>query len=200
MKKVPSQDENDLDKSILLIRSLLETGTTTYVDSLGHGDGSIDNAKISADLDSSTALSVRTTSNTIVIMGAYGGRFDQEMATVSSLFRWLHIFDRVVMLGDRATSFLLQPGYLHRIRCVNLANPCEQTNTGVAREGPTCGLIPIGGRVNSITTTGLQWDLREGSLQMGVCVSSSNSVRPGASEVTVETSDTVLWTVELVDL
>lgn len=195
MKKVPSQDENDLDKAILLIRSLLETGTTEYVDCLAAD--SADTAKISASVESDTTHSSR---NSIVIMGAYGGRFDQEMAAVSSLFRWLDTFDRLIMLGNKATSFLLQPGYLHVIRCLNHTTSKEQANAGVVREGPTCGLIPVGGRVNSITTSGLQWDLHGSALQMGVCVSSSNAVLPGVSEVTVETSNTVLWTVQLVDL
>lgn len=202
MKKISSQYEHDLDKSILLLRSLIETNSSGLVDSLD------EEAKITVQspTQSGSPTAARegpaalTSSSCIVIMGAFGGRFDQEMAAVSSLFRWLPVFDRVLLMCEHCTASLLQPGVLHRIRCVNHANPADQTNAGVVREGPTCGLIPVGGRVNSITTTGLQWDLHGQALEMGAFVSSSNALRPDATEVTVQTSDTVLWTVELLDV
>ena len=34
-------------------------------------------------------------------------------------------------------------------------------------EGLTCGLLPIGGRVDSVTTTGLKWDLTSQALEFG---------------------------------
>lgn len=184
----------------MLIRSLLETGTTAYVDCLDKGDIAINGATISSDMVTVLSPTARTTGETILIMGAYGGRFDQEMATVSCLFRWLNTFDRVVLLGDKSASYLLQPSVRHHIRCTNHTDSLGQSKGCVVKEGPTCGLIPLGGRVNSITTTGLQWDLNESSLEMGVLVSSSNAILPGAGEVTVETSEPVLWTVELTNL
>ena len=45
----------------------------------------------------------------------------------SGSYKWHDKFDRFVLLGDRGTACLLQPG-THRI----LPNP--------ALEGPTCGL------------------------------------------------------------
>ncbi len=149
-----------------------------------------------------TGLDIRTSvsstlDSTIVLMGAYGGRFDQELAAVSSMFRWLDIYSRIVMVGSNACTFLLQPGYLHRIRCVDSTHLRHQPGQAFAKEGPTCGLIPVGGVVNSITTTGFEWDLHGESLQLGVRISSSNCILPGSAEVTVETSDTVLWTVQM---
>lgn len=218
MKRVASQEENDLDKSVLLILAVLETGTTSYIDGLGV---SIRSGKISHSLSggseqvvepavdvedaesSGDCLVTSTPSNTapfectVVLMGAYGGRFDQEMAAVSSMFRWLQVFDRLVLLGSNACSFLLQPGFTHRIRPVDSLHLRQQPGTAFAKEGPTCGLIPIGGRVESLSSSGLEWDMHGASLQLGVLVSSSNSILPGTEEVTVETSDTVLWTVQI---
>ena len=204
-KEVANQDENDLDKSILLIRSVIETGGVGYAESQWAGDS------ISAKATEETTT-VRTPPNPtsfpgnscVVIMGGFGNRFDQEMACISSLFRWQGVFDRMLMVGRDATAELLQPGTLHRIRCINDIHFTEEEQqqyqlgqTEGVREGPTCGLIPLGGRVNNISTTGLQWDLTHGSLEMGVCVSSSNRILPQAPEVTVQTSESVVWTVQL---
>lgn len=200
IKKVVCQNENDLDKAVLLIRSIIETGSTAYVDGVD-ACGSITAGMATQPQSTLTHLNPAafTGNSCVAVMGAFGGRFDQELATLSSLYRWLPVFDRMVMVGRQATACVLQPGVLHRIRCVNHANPAAQTNAGFAREGPTCGLIPVGGRVSSITTTGLQWDLADHALQMGVSISSSNAILPDASEVTVQTSDNVLWTVQLHD-
>lgn len=224
MKRVASQEENDLDKSVLLIRAVLETGTTSYVDGLGQsvrsgkishvggdslsmseGSDPINERSVRAEaegsgdclLKSGASPTVDSLQCTVVLMGAYGGRFDQEMAAVSSMFRWLHVFDRLVLVGSNACSFLLQPGFTHRIRPVDSLHLRQQPGIAFAKEGPTCGLIPVGGRVESLTSRGLEWDMHGAALQLGVLVSSSNSILPGTEEVTVETSDTVLWTVQL---
>jgi thiamine pyrophosphokinase len=201
IKKVSSQNEHDLDKSVLLVRSLIEAGGTSMIDNLS--DEATITVKPASEVQSTAAhLDPRalTTNSCVVVMGAFGGRFDQEMATLSSLHRWLAVFDRMVLLGAHSMAFLLQPGVTHRIRCVNHNNAADQTNAGVVREGPTCGLIPLAGRVRSITTQGLQWDLNQQALEMGVCISSSNALRAETVEVTVQTSDTVLWTIELQEI
>lgn len=63
--------------------------------------------------------------------------------------------------------------------------------------GVKCGLIPVGGRVENVTTEGLKWDMSEQCLEYGGLVSSSNeAVSP---VITVETSHRVLFTVEIAD-
>ena len=53
-------------------------------------------------------------------------------------------------------------------------------------EGPTCGLIPVNGACTSVTTSGLKWNLSGGALELGVFISSSNSLdRSNPSIVTV---------------
>jgi len=41
-------------------------------------------------------------------------------------------------------------------------------------EGPLCGIIPIYGLIDTITTDGLKWDLHDHKLAFGVLVSTSN--------------------------
>eukprot|EP01032_Pedospumella_encystans_P016002 gene16002-18275_t len=171
-----SQDENDLDKAVMFIRSVLEAGAATQVRNKeelpentvvlqSNGEGCsvevVDGAGVSSKSESIEPIeSPQIVANssiapawdcTIVLMGAYGGRFDQEMAAVSSMYRWLNVFDRFVLLGSHACSFLLQPGYTHKIRPVHPLHLAHHTGTLYATEGPTCGLIPIGGKVHSLT-------------------------------------------------
>jgi hypothetical protein len=202
------------------------------------------------------------TAGTVIVLGGRGGRLDQEIASFSSLFRWVPSFHRIVLLDLYGCSFLLQPGVRHRIRWLgdgaccgsvlgrannsssndnNNSNNNNNNNAycsgdsmdpdatylamggatptaaaaaavgtvgeaegaegrkergrgglvagergvyssssssrrscAVVVEGKSCGLLPIGGKVRSITTTGLQWDLNGDCLEMGQLVSSSN--------------------------
>ena len=64
-------------------------------------------------------------------------------------------------------------------------------------EGPTCGLIPIGHRCQSITTTGLKWNLNNTTLEFGGVVSTSNAMEDDVDKITVTTSDPILWTTHI---
>jgi len=63
-------------------------------------------------------------------------------------------------------------------------------------EGPTCGLIPLGCRCESITTSGLMWDL-DGTtpLVFGGLVSSSNRIMEPV--VKVSSSHPIIFTAEI---
>ena len=108
------QDYNDLDKSIKLIKSL-----TTNND-----------------------LNQPSLPSSVIIVGAYGGRFDQEMANIHCLYKWKQEFDRIILINEENVSFLLQPGYQNIIKLVHNI------------EGPNCGLIPLANKVNNIKTSG----------------------------------------------
>ena len=118
------------------------------------------------------------------VAGAFGDRFDHELAAVDALYRFgaQRPRARCVLHGDRAAAMLLGAG-AHEIR--------------VRRdvEGPHCGLIPVGGAVRRVTTTGLTWNLSGQRLAFGELVSSSNLLQDDL--VSIETSDPVLWTVEV---
>jgi len=92
-------------------------------------------------------------------------------------------FERIVLLGEPSISYLLSPG-LHRIE------PLEIESS----PGNYCGIIPINGKCNRISTKGLGWDLNEQELEFGKLVSTSNYIKHNIEAVEIETSDFVLWT------
>ena len=80
----------------------------------------------------------------------------------------------------------------------NSDNEVDDNNSKIIiGEGPTCGLIPLGCRCESITTTGLKWDL-DGTtpLCFGGVVSSSN--RMMKSRVELVSSHPIIFTAEII--
>jgi thiamine pyrophosphokinase len=152
----------------------------------------------------------------IFIYGAFGGRFDQEMASLQALYKWGPKFaNQLYLYNDETCAFLLPGDYQKcEIRLPFYggqdnhddgnspftqqgSNNNNNNNNGAPLgEGPTCGLIPLGCRCESIRTTGLKWDL-DGSMPMefGGLVSSSNRIMQPV--VTIEASHPVVFTAEL---
>ncbi|CAM9438936.1 unnamed protein product [Ectocarpus sp. 12 AP-2014] len=119
---------------------------------------------------------------TVVGLGAFGGRFDHEMQAVSLLHAYTSRFHRLVLMGAGNVAFLLQPGLSHAVQ------PDSRF------EGPTVGLLPVGGPCLAVTTEGLRWNLDGRGLEFGVCVSSSNHVV--GDVVRVVTDAPLVWTAE----
>ncbi|ETW08450.1 thiamine pyrophosphokinase [Aphanomyces invadans] len=171
----PDQESNDLDKCLTLLQAL-------------QGD--------LASNDQGEPIKLN-----VLVVGAMGGRFDQEMQNVNALFQWQRfrpqrfaksnplfmarssIFHRMTLVSDSTSAVLLAPG-----------KHCIRPNFDV--EGRKCGLIPIGGSCERLTTHGLKWNLTNHSTVFGGLVSTSNHVLD--HEVHVETSDPLIWTTELV--
>ena len=100
----------------------------------------------------------------VVAFGAFGGRLDQQMANLNMLFRREYVcFERFVLLDLHSLALLLAPG-AHTI----------EPNLDV--EDGTCGLIPLGGACEHVTTQGLKWNLDGDALTFGSVVSSSNQI------------------------
>ena len=155
---------NDLDKALQWINA--QTKPENLLEQAAEADVDV-YADIDADADADADLTrpsrpKERPKESIVILGAQGGRFDQEMANLHALFRWKKVFDRIILLNEECSVCLLEAGYVHHIK------PIPEL------EGPVCGLIPFNGKVDSITTKGLQWDLTSESLEMGERISSSN--------------------------
>jgi len=129
-----------------------------------------------------------TDDGAVRVAGAFGTRFDHEMAAIQALYGFgaARPNARATLHGDHAAACLLSADLRHELL--------------VRREfeGPHCGLLPIGGPCRRVTTTGLTWNLDGGRLAFGELISSSNLVPDGAGDavVTVETTEPLVWTVE----
>eukprot|EP00644_Phytophthora_capsici_P016498 jgi/Phyca11/124023/e_gw1.52.57.1 len=122
----------------------------------------------------------------VMIFGAMGGRFDQEMQSINALFRWKDKFQQLVLLSDETTARLLEPQVRHVI------------SPNFHFETRTCGLIPIAGECKHVTTSGLKWNLSPGmETRFGGLVSSSNHVDDACEKVEVVCDAPLIWTTEL---
>jgi len=146
----------------------------------------------SNDLDK--ALQVCQDYERVIIYGAFGGRFYQEMGCIQALYKWAPTFDHQLFLYNEETCAFLIPA---NEKC-HIELPCyDDTLPKVIGEGPTVGLIPIGCKCDSVVTKGLKWDL-DGNmpLEFGQLVSSSNRAMKPTLEIT--SSHPFIFTAELI--
>lgn len=108
-----------------------------------------------------------------------GGRFDQMMANINTLFK-SSLFLRlpVILHSGSEMTWVLQAGK-HRIL----------THTDLVDRH--CGLLPIGSPVIA-SSTGLKWELNSTKLEFSGLVSSSNEI--ASNEIFIETDGPVVWT------
>ncbi|CAN0292245.1 unnamed protein product, partial [Laminaria digitata] len=168
VKLVEDQDHNDFEKCLIEVEARLSTARKASSSPVAAASGG----------DPRPACCPAT----VVGLGAFGGRFDHEMAGISLLHTYTSRFSRLILVGSENVAFLLEPGLSH------VVEPDPRF------EGPTVGLIPVGGACRSVNTEGLKWNLEGGCLEFGVLVSSSNCVV--GEEVRVTTDAPLVWTAE----
>ena len=102
---------------------------------------------------------LRRGADSIVLLGALGGRIDHELANLMLLTREeLRGKDAVIVNGRQAVR-VLRGGEQLRLR---------------GKRGDILSLIPVGGDAKGITTSGLLYGLEDGELLMGFARGVSN--------------------------
>jgi thiamine pyrophosphokinase len=180
---IPNAIRGDLDS--------LREDTRLYFES--HGvEIEKDPDQDSNDLDKALhkIMSISQDFDQIIIYGAFGGRFDQEMASFQALYKWAPKFANRIWLYSDETLACLIPSNCH----VEIQIPHAVT-VGI-REGPTCGLIPLGFECKSLSTTGFKWNLEGAESAFGGLVSTSNCIIDEV--VGVEASHPLVFTAEVV--
>lgn len=209
---IDDSDTNDLQKCVnYVVNDIAEQQRR---DGSDHGLGDAGNMHVHASHEN--AFSMR--SHTTVIFGS-GGRLDQEMCNLNTLYQnqkhsvmsphtslWARAsresiglkqhqeqqqqqyniyntayYNRFVIVSPFSAGFVLVGGP-HIRHCIQLDERFEKR---------TCGLVPLGTRCDSVTTSGLQWDLNDDKMEFGGMISSSNRILE--SECVIQCSNDLLY-------
>lgn len=114
--------------------------------------------KDETDLELALRWAVDKGARAIVVLGALGGRFDQTLAN-------LHL---LALPSLQDIHIELVDGEEH----IRLLRPGRHSIEG--RRGDTISLMPLGGRADGISTSGLKYPLRDESLEFGPARGISN--------------------------
>ena len=120
----------------------------------------------------------------VLVLGTLGGRVDQGLGLLHEMTREesKHENLRLWLFSESSMSFILRSG-------TNALRGLQQS--GIFSEN--VGILPIYGPA-TISTEGLEWDVKEWYTQIGGQVSTSNHVK--ADVVSIETDAPVLFTIE----
>ncbi|KZM23768.1 Thiamine diphosphokinase [Ascochyta rabiei] len=120
----------------------------------------------------------------VLILGTLAGRVDQGLGLLHEMMReeTKHPNLRLWLFSESSLSMILRS---RRTAVRSLLS------SGLFTEN--LGLVPVYGPA-TISTTGLEWDVKDWFTQMGGQVSTSNHVK--ADEVQVETDQPILFTIE----
>jgi thiamine pyrophosphokinase len=126
--------------------------------------------KDQTDLDLALELALGEQPERVVVVGGGGGRLDHEIATTGLLCseRWSSV-DEIDWISSRGRAHVLR-----RRRVLH------------GDVGSTVSLIPVGGHVTGVTTSGLQWELTGATLDAGTTWGVSNLMRAPVADITIE--------------
>lgn len=164
----PAHVIGDLDSLDATLRARLEAaGTEFHV----HPP-----AKDETDLELALLWATEQSAEAILVLGALGGRPDQELAN-SLLLALPALAGREVLLVSGEWA----------IRCI------RGGETLILRGAPgdTVSLIPLGGDACGVTTTGLRYPLRDETLRFGPARGVSNVM--AGEEATVTVCEGMVW-------
>ncbi|KAL5115127.1 thiamine pyrophosphokinase [Pleosporales sp. CAS-2024a] len=120
----------------------------------------------------------------VLVLGTLAGRVDQGLGLLHEMIReeTKHPGLRIWLFSESSLSFILRAKH-------NLIRGLQKSALFTEK----VGLLPVWGPA-TITTTGLEWDVKAWYTHMGGQVSTSNHVK--ADEVHVETDAPILFTIE----
>lgn len=140
--------------------------------------------------------------NQCCVFGAFGGRFDQVMASMSILYTWMEEpkLQSLWLYDDFTMAFLLPADCENRIELA--LPPLAGNSTNHVGEGQTCGIIPLGMPCERMTLTGFEWNLTDYPSAFGGMVSTSNRIaqetnEPNGIPLSVIVSSPVIFTTEV---
>jgi len=123
----------------------------------------------------------------IVVAGGVGGRLDQTLGVINSIFKEVTQLGRqAIILGGETVACIVSPGEVHRLRFPGSFIGCH------------CGLVPLFGPCERVTTRGLRWELTDQASSFGGLVSTSNLL--ASEDLEIVTSHPLLWTISSDDL
>lgn len=143
--------------------------------------------------DLTKCLSACKNYDRIIVYGALGGRLDQEMASLQTLYK--HTDWNIWMYSHDTCALALAENVTHEIQLVYSGCDTMPQDEPLLGEGPTCGLIPLGEPCQSVTTTGFRWNLSQQSSSFGGLLSTSNHMEQ--ERVTVVCSQPLIFTAEV---
>ncbi|MBN1921889.1 MAG: thiamine diphosphokinase [Anaerolineae bacterium] len=133
-------------------------------------------AKDETDLELALLWAAEQPAETIVVLGALGGRPDQALANLLLLALPALEGREVILAGGAWTISCIRGG---------------ETRVLHGSPGDTISLIPLGGDVHGVSTTGLAYPLRDETLHFGQARGVSNEL--ACEEATVTTREGLLW-------
>lgn len=165
---IPQHIIGDLDSLGPKVRAQLKASGTVF-----HAHPP---AKDETDLELALLWAAEQPVETIVVLGALGGRPDQALANLL-LLALPALVDREVLLADGAWT----------ICCIRDG----ETRILHGSPGDTVSLIPLGGDAHGVSTTGLAYPLRDETLHFGQARGVSNELV--REEATVTVQEGLLW-------
>jgi thiamine pyrophosphokinase len=125
----------------------------------------------------------------VFLLASLTGRVDQAIGIFHEMYREARATQvlRIWLVSDCSLTFLLPVG-LNRIRGLK-----DIAANGDILFTENVGILPLYGPA-IISTNGLEWDVKNWETKMGTIVSTSNHVQQ--SEISIETSEWVLFTIE----
>jgi thiamine pyrophosphokinase len=128
-------------------------------------------AKDETDLELALTYATEMGCREIVILGALGGRLDHTVANVLLLASPGLVGIRVRIVDGDQEALLVRSG---------------EVVTLEGQPGDLVSLLPLGGDVRGVTTTGLVWALEDEALRFGLSRGVSNEMTANAARIEVQ--------------